>query len=92
MFIVSIHYKADLSEIDQCVAEHIRFLDDCYEQGYFLASGPKVPRTGGVILARAANRAELENILSLDPFSQKNLADYEVTEFTPTKSILNFEK
>ena len=50
----------------------------------FLASGRKIPRNGGVILAKAQSREELDEILKQDPFNQNNLADYEVIEFVPS--------
>lgn len=53
MFIVSLTYHASLEQIDAYLAEHVAFLKEQYAQGHFLASGRKVPRTGGIILARA---------------------------------------
>ncbi|WP_367613537.1 YciI family protein [Vibrio sp. AIC-3] len=55
-----------------------------------MASGRKVPRSGGVILAKARNRGELEEALNDDPFKIHNLADYELIEFVPTKSAPEF--
>lgn len=91
MFVVSVEYKVDLSEVDKVVPEHIEFLDKYYDNGHFLFSGRKVPRTGGVILAKANSKEELDAILSEDPFYQKNLANYEVTEFVPNKFAAGFE-
>ncbi|MFX4229230.1 MAG: YciI family protein [Porticoccaceae bacterium] len=51
-------------------------------QGDVLASGRKVPRDGGVILAKG-DRAALEDELTRDPFKQHDLADYTITEFVP---------
>lgn len=92
MFVVSIEYKVDLSEVDKLIPMHIEFLDKFYAKGNFLASGRKVPRTGGVILAKAESREALEAILAEDPFYQQNLADYEVTEFIPSKFTDGFEQ
>ncbi len=90
MFIVSITYTSDISQIDKHLESHINYLDKHYEKGSFIASGRKVPRTGGVILATAGNRGELEQILDEDPFKIHHLADYEITEFIPTKSAPEF--
>ena len=90
MFVVSIEYKVDLSEVDKLVSEHIEFLDKFYNKGNFLVSGRKVPRTGGVILATASNKEELNSILAEDPFCKANLAHYEVTEFVPSKYAASF--
>ena len=50
MFIVALTYKAELSEVDQYIDEHISYLEKHYALGKFIASGRKVPRTGGIIL------------------------------------------
>jgi len=81
MFVVNLHYTAPLEEVDKALAEHVAFLIAHYEKGIFIASGRKVPRTGGVILARNASREELQAILDQDPFKARNLATYEITEF-----------
>jgi hypothetical protein len=51
-----------------------------------------VPRTGGVILAWVKNIDALNSILSQDPFYRENLANYEITEFTPNKFAHGFER
>lgn len=86
MFIVSLTYTCEMPQIDKHLEAHIHYLDKYYAEGIFIVSGRKVPRTGGVILAKACNRRELEQILDEDPFKIHHLADYEVTEFIPTKS------
>ena len=85
MFIVSLTYRVSLAEIDAHLADHRAFLDRHFASGAFLASGPKEPRTGGVILATVADRAELEAILDQDPFRRLGLADCAVEAFQPTR-------
>ena len=92
MFVVSIEYKVDLPEVDKYISEHIEFLDKFYNRGNFLASGRKVPRTGGIILATANSKEELNAILAEDPFYKANLANYEVTEFIPSKYATSFSE
>ncbi|MBP8759685.1 MAG: YciI family protein [Parabacteroides sp.] len=84
MYIVSLTYKASLEAIDKELNNHIDYLKKQYAAGNFLASGRKIPRNGGVILAKAQSREELDEILKQDPFNQNNLADYEVIEFVPS--------
>ncbi len=86
MFVVSLNYICELSEIEKHLEAHIAYLDRYYEDGTFLASGRKVPRTGGVILAQAASRELLDEVLSEDPFKINGLANYDVIEFIPTKT------
>lgn len=85
MFIILLHYIQPLTEIEANIEEHRRFLDRHYAAGYFLASGPQVPRTGGVILAQGLSREELETVLAEDPFHRERVASYQVIEFTPNK-------
>jgi len=91
MFIVSLTYKAELSEVDQYIDQHICYLEKYYALGKFIASGRKVPRTGGIIFVNAANMNELDLILKEDPFNIANVAHYEVTEFIPTMAAAEFE-
>ena len=71
--------------VDKYIEEHREFLDNCYRKNYFIASGPKNPRTGGVIISQLSDRGSLEEILVSDPFSIYDIADYEIVEFLPTK-------
>ncbi|KJF95884.1 YciI family protein [Photobacterium angustum] len=87
MFIVSLTYISEMSEVDKHLEAHIQYLDKYYKLGIFLASGRKVPRNGGVILAKAENLDELEVILNNDPFKIHNLANYEITKFVPSKTV-----
>ncbi|WP_095084561.1 YciI family protein [Mesorhizobium sophorae] len=80
MFVVSLNYKVPLTEIDRLQAAHIEWLKACYAEGIFVASGPKKPRTGGIIIAQCP-REVLDARLAADPFAMCNAADYEVTEF-----------
>ncbi|MCJ8351431.1 YciI family protein [Moritella sp.] len=84
MFIVSLTYKVELEKVDLYIEQHVAYLEKYYSLGKFIASGRKVPRTGGIILANVLNRDTLDAILSEDPFNMAGLAHYEVTEFIPT--------
>ncbi len=91
MFIISITYTSDLSEIDKYLDEHVIYLDQQYNLGNFLISGRKEPRTGGVIISSVGLRSELDEILSQDPFYREKLADYDITEIVPTKASTEFK-
>jgi uncharacterized protein YciI len=81
MFVIELIYKADLSEIDAHMAAHVRFLKKYYASGNFLVSGRKIPRDGGIILAVAKNRQEIEALIKEDPFHADGLAEFRVIEF-----------
>jgi uncharacterized protein YciI len=85
MFIVSLSYKKDISEVEKFIEPHIQFLDKFYADKKFIFSGRKNPRTGGILLVRNVNKEELTNLLKEDPFYQNEIADYDITEVMPTK-------
>jgi uncharacterized protein YciI len=84
MFVIALTYLKPMAEVDAALDAHRAFLREQYDQGRFLMSGRKVPRDGGVILARAESRAEIEALVRRDPFHQAGLASYAITEFVPT--------
>lgn len=90
MFIISFTYIKPLEEVDALLNEHVAYLNEQYRLGNFLASGPKVPRNGGIILARAVSREEMETIVTLDPFYRQRIASYEIMEFDPTMTSKEF--
>ncbi|MDK1286915.1 YciI family protein [Pseudoalteromonas umbrosa] len=87
MFIVTLNYLVGLSEVEKYLSLHVEFLDQCYDDGIFLMSGPTEPRTGGVILATSPSKELLELTLNEDPFFKTGIAEYSITEFVPTKSM-----
>nr|WP_321258762.1 YciI family protein [uncultured Pseudodesulfovibrio sp.] len=91
MFIVSLTYICDLTEIDRFLNEHVAYLKEEYTRGHFIASGRKNPRTGGIILAKAESRTELNTILEKDPFHREKLAKYDIQEFIPTMATEGLE-
>jgi len=85
MFIVSLSYKKEISEVEKFIDLHVKFLDKYYAEKKFIFSGRKNPRTGGVILVRNVDRETLAGIIQQDPFYQNEIADYDITEVIPTK-------
>lgn len=91
MFIVSLTYTAPLNEVDKLLDDHVAYLKQQYAAGNFIASGRKMPRTGGVILSMLKSRATLDEVLAQDPFHHAGVADYEVIEFEPSMVAEGFE-
>jgi uncharacterized protein YciI len=85
MFIVDLNYKSPIKLIEKHIQEHKDYLDEHFTQRIFLLSGPKVPRTGGIILANCESKTDLMRIIKEDPFYKNNMADYSIIEFKPTK-------
>ncbi|HEY6844291.1 MAG TPA: YciI family protein [Thermoanaerobaculia bacterium] len=85
MFVIELIYKARLAEIDHHMPAHMKFLDKYYAAGNFLVSGRKIPREGGIIIANAESRAEIEAIVAEDPFIARGLAEFRIIEFRPSQ-------
>ena len=84
MFIIALTYLKPAEEIDKLLAAHREYLREQYDNGMFLMSGRMVPRTGGIIIAAADSRADIEAVIELDPFNAAGVASYAITEFVPT--------
>lgn len=91
MFIISLTYHKSLEEVDAHLSDHVEFLKAHYAKGIFLASGRKNPRNGGIILAVASNKAEIEAIIARDPFYIHGVAQYEITEFIASMTSPHIE-
>lgn len=90
MFILDLTYTAPLSEADLHMEGHMQWVDMGYERLLFLASGRKVPRTGGVILAQG-ERDDIEAYCALDPFVTHGIARYHITEMMVTRATEGLE-
>jgi uncharacterized protein YciI len=86
VYLLISRYLKPLDEVDASLADHRAYLKRFYDEGLFLVSGPRVPRTGGVIVAKLASRSQAEEFLRNDPFVQRGIAAYEIIEFTPANS------
>jgi uncharacterized protein YciI len=86
MYIISLTYKTTIDEVEKHIEEHINFLEKYYALDKFVFSGRKNPRTGGII-----SDIEAQEIIKEDPFFKNQIADYEITEFTPTKYDQRFK-
>lgn len=89
MFVLTLTYKAPIEEVLRLLPAHNQYLSKYYEAGNFMASGPQIPRAGGVILCKADNRAAVEQIIKEDPFNE--IAVYHIVEFEVNKNMPGFE-
>ena len=86
MFLVNLDYKCDIDKVEEYTFAHRAWLDDKFQEGKLLFSGPKKPRTGGVLVVCLTNRQQVEELIQEDPFYQKQIADYTITEFSLLKA------
>jgi uncharacterized protein YciI len=91
MFLLVLTYTKPLEEVEPHLPAHMTWVDAHYQDGTFLASGRRVPRTGGIILARAADRDALGTIAATDPFVKAGVAQYDILEFTLSRTAAGFE-
>jgi uncharacterized protein YciI len=92
MFVIELVYTARLADIDAHMAAHVKFLKQYYASGHFVVSGRKIPRDGGIILAVADSRDEIETIMRQDPFCARGLADVRIVEFRVSQRADDIDK
>ena len=83
MFVAISTYLKPLEEVDKFAPAHVAWTTKHYAAGRILGSGPRVPRIGGIIIAREESLEAFLALLAEDPFQQQGIAKYEVFEFTP---------
>ena len=86
MFVLLLTYVKPLPEVDRLMRRHVAWLDEQYAAGIFVVSGRRIPRTGGVILARGDDREEMEALAATDPFVSEGVATCEVVQFRASQS------
>ncbi|MCF8480682.1 MAG: YciI family protein [Rhodospirillum sp.] len=85
LFVVDLSYKVPMETIQTVLEAHMGFVRRCYDAGVFIASGPKEPRTGGVVIAKARDEASLWTLLAEDPFVIKDMVEMTLTPFHPSR-------
>ncbi|CDO35760.1 MULTISPECIES: YciI family protein [Novosphingobium] len=83
-FILSLRYIAPVEAVDALLADHIDWLKAGHEAGHLIGWGRKVPREGGVILARGESRESIVALAQDDPFVKGGVAEVDVIEWAPT--------
>jgi uncharacterized protein YciI len=92
MFVMELTYTAPIERVEEHLEAHVAWLSTLYEEGVVVASGRKVPRDGGVILAVGVDRAGAERIAAADPFTAAGVCEYRITEFIATKTAPALER
>jgi uncharacterized protein YciI len=82
--IAIIRYRRPLEEVLAVLDEHRAYLGALHARGTLLASGPFEPRSGGALLLRVADGAELDAVRDDDPYVKKGIAQYELQPWAPT--------
>lgn len=85
VFIVLLRFAAAERAGDH-VAAHAAWIARGIDDGVFLLAGGLKPRLGGVIVAHATSREELDARLSDDPFVIHGVVKTEILEVGPAKA------
>ena len=91
MFVLLLTYIKPLAEVDALMRRHVGWLDAQYDAGRFVVSGRRIPRTGGVILARGDDREEIEALAASDPFVSGGVATCEIIQFRASQTSDGFD-
>lgn len=68
------------------IAAHRAFLQQGYDRGDFLFSGPTIPPQGGFLVARADSLARLQEMLAEEPYVKAKVMRFrKITEFDPVQ-------
>lgn len=84
MFVVISSYRSSIEEVLPHERAHISWVTEGYVSGRILVSGPRVPLTGGVLVVRGTDVAEVSAWMSGDPFVEAGVVRFEVHEFAET--------
>jgi uncharacterized protein YciI len=82
-FVIEITYTAAAEQVAEVRPEHRTFLQAGYDKGWLLFSGPQVGKAGGLIVARAPSREEIQALVAQDPYHIKSVATHSIIEFDP---------
>lgn len=80
-FILSLRYTAPVEAVDALLEPHVAWLRANHAAGHFLGWGRKVPREGGIILARGESREAVAALAATDPFVAGGVAEVDVIEW-----------
>lgn len=83
-FILSLRYIAPIEAVDALQADHVAWLKEQHAAGNFVGWGRKVPREGGIILARGDSLEAVEALAAQDPFVSGRVAVVDVIEWAPS--------
>lgn len=84
LWMLTTTYVRPEAEVDALLEAHRDYLEGRRDAGRYLAWGRLVPRTGGFVLARAADRAEVDALLAEDPFTTGGVATWTVVQLAVT--------
>jgi uncharacterized protein YciI len=92
VFVLLLTYVKPLAEVDALMRRRVAWLNEHYDAGRFLVSGRRIPRTGGVIVARGNDREEIEAVAASDTFVTGGVATCEVIQFRASQTAAGLDQ
>lgn len=86
LYFVKLTYKVDFERVMQSAPAHREWLGKFYASERILFSGVQLSKTGGAIMMKAQDEAQVNELIHGDPFFTEGLADYEVVGFEARKA------
>lgn len=92
MFIVLLKFSENKAHAKEYMDAHNAWIKQGFDEGVFLVVGSIEPSQGGSVIAHNVSRAEIEQLVSADPFVSENVVTAEIIEISPKKTDerLNF--
>lgn len=85
MILILLRYVKPMDEVEEHTPAHRAFVDQLVREGKLVVSGPREPRTGGVLLTTFQTEVEAMKRMVDDPFFEHGIAEYEAIRFNPLK-------
>jgi uncharacterized protein YciI len=81
MYLLTVTYSQPAANVEPHIPSHGAWVKRHLDAGTFLFAGPKKSGLGGVILAKAMSKPQLQQLLADDSYVQADVADYQVVDF-----------
>lgn len=84
-FLVEVTYLVPHEQMLAVRPEHRAYLQKGYDGGLLLLSGAQTSGKGGVVIARAESRLDIEEFFKHDPYGRERIAEFRIIEFVPAQ-------
>jgi len=91
VFVLIARYNRPADVVDQHLDEHIAWIRRHAEAGRVLVTARQNPVVGGLIIA-TGDRAEIDEMISEDPFVVAGVSQYEVLEYDVRRTAPGLER
>lgn len=86
-YLINIRFLQPFASFGDVVQEHRAYLQQGYDQGLLLLSGPREDQSGGIVIARATDLAQITAFFAQDPYKKHGLAEHHIVPFMAAKRL-----